>query len=302
MRLAHIGKRLGRKVLDDACCVFSPDTIIKWHRYLIARKYDGSRYRKAGRRRISEELENLIIQIALKNKAWGTRRIKGQLKYVGYNISHTTIGEVLKRNGINPSPYRKRKTRWNEFLKSHWDSLAAIDFFTTEIYTLSGLTRYMVLVTIDYATRKVQVMGVIQKASGEWMKQVAKNMTDPVSGFLRNKKFLIHDRDTLFTKEFQNILRSSGVEPIRTLPMSPNLNPIAERFVLSIKSECLNRMLIFGERHLKYLIEEYVEHYHTERSHQGIDYEIIEPPPQGKGEIVCQERIGGLLTFYERAA
>jgi len=302
MRLARLGKRLGRKVLTDACCIFSPDTILKWHRYLIARKYDGSKKRTRGRRRISGELEKLIIKIARKNKTWGSRRIKGQLKYLGYRISHTTIDKVLKRNGYDPSPDRARRTRWSEFLRSHWESLAAIDFFTTEIYTWLGLTRYMVLVTIDYATRRVEVVGIIQQAYGEWMSQAARNLTDQLSGFLKDKRYLIHDRDPLFTKEFRGILRSSGIKPIRTLPMAPHLNCMVERFIRSIKSECLHRMLIFGERHLEYVIREYMAHYHTERPHQGLDNEIIEPPPQGEGEIICQERLGGLLKSYRRAA
>jgi len=302
MRLARPGKRLGRAVLTEACCIFSPDTILRWHRALVARRYDGSKKRPPGRRRTSEELEQLIIQIARKNKTWGSRRIKGQLKYLGHNISHTTIDNVLKRNGYDPSPDRGRKTRWSEFLESHWDSLAAIDFFTTEIYTLSGLTRYMVLVSIHYATRKVEVVGIIQQAHGKWMSRKARNLVDQFSGFLKDKKYLIHDRDSLFTEEFRQILKSTGVKPIRTLPMSPHLNCIMERFCRSIKEECLNRMLIFGERHLEYVVNQYMEHYHTERAHQGIGNEIIEPPPQGEGEVVCQERLGGLLTFYRRAA
>jgi len=302
MRLARLGQRLGRKVLADACPLFSPDTILGWHRRLVARKYDGSKKRTPGRRRISEELEQLIVQIARKNKTWGSRRIKGQLKYLGYTISHTTIDKVLKRNGYDPSPDRSRRTRWSEFLKAHWESLAAIDFFSTEIYTLSGLTRYMVLVSIDYATRKVEVVGIIQQAHGHWMRQKARILTDQFTGFLKDKKYLIHDRDPLFTQEFRAILKSSGVKPIRTLPMSPHLNCVMERFCRSIKEECLNRMLIFGERHLEYVIKEYMEHYHTERPHQGIGNEIIEPPPQGEGEIVCQERLGGLLKSYRRAA
>ena len=294
MRLAHLAKRLGRKVLEEACCAFSPDTLLKWHRYLISRKYDGSGSRKPGRKRITPELEKLIIQIARKNKTWGSRRIKGQLKHLGYKICHTTIDNILRRNGYDPSPDRGRKTRWSEFLKSHWESLSAIDFFSTEIYTWAGLTRYYVLVTIDYATRKVEVVGISQQPYGAWMSQMARNLTDHFSGFLKDKKYIIHDRDPLFTKAFRQILRDSGVKPIRTLPMSPHLNCVIERFVRTIKSESLDRMLIFGERHLEYVIKEYMEHYHQERAHQGLDNEIIEPPPQGTGEIVCRERLGGL--------
>ena len=134
------------------------------------------------------------------------------------------------------------------------------------------------------------------------MKQIAKNLTDPIDGFLKDKKYLIHDRDTLFTKEFRGILKSVGVKALRTPPLSPNLTPFVERFIRSIKYECLRRMLVFGERHLEYLIDEYIQHYHGERAHQGLDNELIEPPPHGEGEIVCQERLGGLLKFYRRAA
>ncbi|MDH4201353.1 MAG: integrase core domain-containing protein [Phycisphaerae bacterium] len=302
MRLARLGKRIGRKVLSEACSVFSPDTILMWHRKLIASKYDGSGNRKGGKKRITPELEDLIIMFARKNKTWGSRRIKGALKHLGFNICHTTIDKVLKRNGYNPSPDRDRKTLWAEFLRTHWESLAAIDFFTTEIYTWAGLTRYYVLVTIDYATRKVEVVGISHQPNGNWMKQMARNLTDPLSGFLRDKKYLIHDRDPLFTKEFRHILKDSGVKPIRTLPMAPHLNCMIERFVRSIKSECINRMLIFGERHLEYIVTEYMEHYNHERPHQGLDDEMIEPPPQGTGEIVCRERLGGLLKYYRRAA
>ena len=302
IRLARLAKKLGRKVLEDASCAFSPDTILKWHRMLIAKKYNGSGNRKPCRNRITPELEDLIIMLARKNKTWGSRRIKGALKHLGFKVCHTTIDNVLLRNGYDPSPDRGRKTRWSEFLKAHWESLSAIDFFTTEIYTWAGLTRYFVLVTIDYATRKVEVVGISQQPYGAWMSQMARNLTDHFSGFLKDKKYLIHDRDPLFTQEFRSILRSSGVKPIRTLPMSPHLNCLIERFIRSIKSECLDRMLIFGERHLEYIINEYIEHYNHERPHQGIDNEIIEPPPQCNGEIICHERLGGLLKYYRRAA
>ena len=136
MRLAHLGKRLGRKVLQDACCAFSPDTVLMWHRKLVAMKYSSAGNTRPGRRRISAEPEKLIIMFARKNKTWGSRRIKGALKHLGYKVCHTTIDKVLIRNGYDPSPDRTRKTRWSEFLKSHWESLAAIDFFTTEIYPM----------------------------------------------------------------------------------------------------------------------------------------------------------------------
>ncbi len=134
------------------------------------------------------------------------------------------------------------------------------------------------------------------------MKQIARNLTDPIEGFLKNKKYLIHDRDPLFTKDFKEILKAGGIVCKKTTVACPNMTPYVERFIRSIKSECLNKMLIFGESHLRYVVNEYMEHYHTERPHQGIGNEIIDPQPQGKGEIVCHERLGGLLKSYRRAA
>lgn len=301
-RLAVLGCKLGRKSLAEICQSFSPDTLFGWHRALVARKYDGSKRRGMGRPQISDKLRSAIIDIAKDNRDWGYIRIQGQLKYLGFKVTTSTIGKVLKKAGLEPQPDRKRKTTWAEFIKTHWQSLSACDFFTTEIYTVKGLTRYMVFVVIDYATRKVEIAGIVEQAYGDWMKQVAKNLTDPFCGFLKDKKYLIRDRDPLYTEVFIEMLKAGGVKSIKSMPLAPNFSPFVERFIRSIKSECLDRMLIFGEAHLRYCIEQYIEHYHTERAHQSLDNTIIEPPPQGTGEIVRQERLGGLLKFYRKAA
>jgi len=302
-RLAILGKKIGRELLSQVCCAFSPDTVLRWHRRLVAQKYDGSKNRgKYGRPRISDELGQLIVNMARNHKHLGCRRLHGYLKYLGLKASPATISRVLRSHGIEPSPHRPERTTWNEFIRTHWESLAAIDFFTTEIYTVLGLTRYMILFSIDYATRKVKIAGMIPQAHGEWMKQMARNLTDPEDGFLRYKKYLVIDRDPLFTGEFKAILGTAGIKTVKTTAASPNLNPFAERFVRSIKYECLNNMLIFGERHLRHVVENYVDHYHTERPHQGIGNNIIEPPSQGNGVIVCHERLGGLLKSWRRAA
>ena len=301
-RLAVRGKELGKKLLSEVSSMFSPETILRWHRALIAGKYNGAKNRKMGRPQISDELRNLIIRVAKSNRDWGYPRIQGQLKYLGYKVSPKTIANVLKKAGIEPQPDRKKKVTWKEFVRTHWHSLTAIDFFSCEVYTIKGLTRYMVLVAIDYATRKVEIVGIVEQAYGDWMKQMAKNLTDPFCGFLKDKKYLIHDRDPLYTHAFINILKSAGVEHIKSMPMAPNFSPFIERFIRSIKHECLNRMLIFGETHLRHCINEYISHYHSERAHQSLDNNIIAPLPQGTGEIECHERLGGLLKFYRRAA
>jgi transposase InsO family protein len=301
-RLAVLAKRIGRNGLNEICGIFSPETLMKWHRMLIARKYDSSKNRNMGRPPISVELRNIIIKTAKENRSWGYKRIKGQLKYLGYTVATSTIGSILKKEGLEPQPDRQKKTTWAEFIRSHWESLTAIDFFTSEVYTLKGLTRYMVLVAIDYATRKVEIVGIIEQAHGRWMEQMARNLTDAFSGFLKNKKYVIRDRDPLYTDAFIKILKAGGIEAIKSMPMAPNFSPFIERFIGSIKAECLDKMLIFGEAHLRYIIKNYVDHYHFERPHQSLNNNIIDPPPNGKGEIICQERLGGMLKFYRRAA
>ncbi len=300
-RLAIKGKTLGRRLLEDICCVFSPDTILKWHRRLVAQKYDGSKHRrKAGRPRIARTLEDLIVRIASENPSWGYYRIEGQIKILGYNVSRTTIGRVLLRRGFDPDLKVRKRTTWKEFIRSHWESLAAIDFFTIEVHTWRGLARYMVLFAVELSSRKVEIAGIIPQADGQWMKQMGRNLSDPMDGFLTGKRYLIHDRDPLFTKEFAQILKAAGIQVVKTPKRSPNLNAYAERFVWSIKYECLNKMIIFGERHLRHAIGEYVRHYHCERPHQGLGNRIIDPTAQGEGEIVVEERLGGLLKSYRR--
>ena len=302
-RLAILGRKLGRKLLGQVCCSFSPGTLMMWHRKLVANKYDGSRHRsKFGRPRITDELKQLIIDMAKDNKHLGGKSLHGYLKYLGIKVSSATINRVLREHGIEPCPDRPERTTWNEFIRAHWDSLAAIDFFTREVYTARGLVKYMVLVVIDYSTRRVEIAGIIPQAHGDWIKQMARNLTDPIDGFLRNKKYLIHDRDPLFTEAFREILRAGGVKCVRTTVASPNMTPFVERFIRSIKHECLNKMLIFGEKHLRYVVSEYISHYNHERPHQGIGNIMIDPLPQGKGEIICHERLGGLLKSYRRAA
>jgi putative transposase len=302
-KLAILGKRLGRGVLTRISRTFCPDTLLKWHSKLVANKYDGSKHRgKGGRPPISDYLKQLIVDMAKDNKHLGIRKLYGFMKYLGYKVSATTISRVLREHGIEPCDDRPERTTWNEFIRSHWDSLAAIDFFTKEIWTPRGLVKYMVLVVIDYKTRKVEIAGIIPQAYGDWMKQMARNLTDPIDGFLKDKKYLVMDRDPLFTKQFRAILKAGGVKPVRTSVASPNMSPFVERFIRSIKHECLNKMIIFGEKHLRYCVSEFVIHYHTERPHQGIGNNIIEPQPQGKGEVVCHERLGGLLKSYRRAA
>ena len=179
--------------------------------------------------------------------------------------------------------------------------------YNVEIWTKVGLVRYVVFFVVDLQTRRVKIAGIAPIPDGLWMLQVARNLNDGFDGFLLNKRFLIHDRDPLYTKDFRELLEKADVKPLRLPPWSPNLNAYAERFVLSIKSECLDRLLILGERHLRHVIDEYVEHYHTERNHQGLANRLISPQAakssSADGPVYSRQRLGGMLNFYyQRAA
>jgi len=174
-----------------------------------------------------------------------------------------------------------------------------------EVLALIGLRRYFVLFVLKLKTRRVKIAGIHPQPYGGWMEQMARNLTDAIDGFLRNMRHMIHDRDPLYTRAFGEILKSGGVQAIRLPPRSPNLNAYAERFVRSIKEECLNRVVVLSEGHLRLVIHEYVEHYHRERNHQGLDNQLLEraPPPANPDvEVHRRQRIGGLLNYYHREA
>ncbi len=300
-RLAAKGKVLGRRVLRELGTIVTPDTILRWYRRLVAKKYDGSGKRQPGRPRVTDAIRTLAARMALENGRWGYTRIVGELAKLGHTVSRSTVRRILKERGIDPAPERSKRMPWSTFLKAHWEAMAAADFFTVEVWSSVGLIRYLVFFVIDLPTRKVEIAGIAPIPDGLWMEQVARNLIDGFSGFLREKRFLIHDRDPLFTRGFRKLLQSAGVTSVRLPPRSPNLNAFAERFVLSIKSECLSRLVILGERHLRRAIAEYVEHYHYERTHQGLGNRLIEGVPERKASrVVRRERLGGLLNQYYR--
>jgi transposase InsO family protein len=194
---------------------------------------------------------------------------------------------------------------WETFLKAHWSAIAATDFFSVEVLTRSGLVRYFVLFVIDLKSRRVEIAGILSRPNGEWMGQIARNLTDCDDGFLNGTRYLIHDRDPLFTSSFRDILRSSGVETVKLPARSPNLNAYAERFVRSVKSECLAQIIPLGEQHLRHAAKEYTEHDHLERNHQGLDNRLIEERQRVldlNSAVERLERLGGILNYYERRA
>ena len=238
-RLAQKAKRLGLSRLKEIAVIASPQTLLAWHRKLIAGKYDSSGVRRrVGRPPTAEHLRVLVLQMADQNRSWGYTRIQGALANLGHVVGRGTIA------------------------------------------------------------------GIIPEPDGRWMRQVGRNLTDCEEGFLRECRFVIHDRATVFTREFVSILKCAGVESIRLPARSPNLNAFAERFVRSIKSECLDHLILAGERSLRRAVDEFCAHYHEERNHQGLENKLIEADfgVSEPGELKCRERLGGLLRYYHREA
>ena len=248
-RLAAKAKPLGRKLLGETTELFRPATILGWYRSLIAKKYDGSANRKGGRTKVTQIKIDWILKMSKENPNWGAGKISNYMKYLNMEVGKSTVWRVMEDNGFNPSPEERNKGNWNSFIKSHFNVLAATDFFTVELLTPKGLVRCMVL----------------------------------------------------FTKKFDEILEAGGVKALKTPKQSPNLNAYAERFVQTIKKECLNHLILTNEKQLKYACEEFLQHYHHERPHEGLGGKIISPLPQDEdGEIIQFERLGGLLKSYRR--
>ena len=298
-RLAAKAKLLGRKMLNRVATIVTPDTLVRWHHRLIALKWTYET-RRVGRPGLMKAIKALIVRFALENSSWGYCRIQGELEAVGHRVASTTIANVLKESGIKPAP--DRPSSWRAFLRSHWGEVAVTDLFTTEVWTARGLVTFYSLFVIDLKSRKVHLAGITTNPGDAFMAQIARNLTDAVDGFLLGQRFLICDRDGKFAPQFKRILGDAGIDVILTPKRAPNCNAFAERFVLSIKSECLGRMIFFGERRLREAIASYVDHYHDERAHQGLGNRRINPSSAGQGEVVCDERLGGLLKCYRRAA
>lgn len=302
-RLAVKAKALGREGLNEIDTLVTPDTLLAWHRKLIAQKWTYPR-RRPGRPSIDQELTELVVRIAKDNPKWGYDRIQGALSNVGYKISASSVGNILKKHGIEPAPQRGKHTSWKNFLKAHWDMIAATDFFTVEVWNPRGLTTYYVLFVIKLSTRSATIAGITTSPNTGFMLQVARQLTDDFDGFLRNSTYLIMDRDKKYSRDFRRQLTRDGVKSIRCPPRAPNCNAYAERFVRSVKEECLDRLILFGEGSLRRSVKEYMTHYHSERNHQGLNNQLLTPVANVStlDPIKSRERLGGTLKYYYRDA
>ena len=304
IRLARKAKIVGRRRLRQFAPLVTPDTLLRWFRPLVAKKWTFARTNPVGRPPVDPELEKLVIKLIQENPTWGSNRIVGALDNLGFKVSDSTVDNIRTRNGFDPAPVRGRNTSWHRFLQAHWETLIAADFFTTEVLSWNGLVTYYTLFVLDLRSRSVHVCGTTLSPNAEWMKKAARQLVDAVDGFALGKTHLIIDRDTKYCEGFRAILESAGVKTVLCPPRVPQCNAYAERFVRSIKGECLSRLVFLSEEHLRKTISIFIDHYRYRGNHQGIDNKMIEPPlslPE-VGAIRCKKELGGMLNYYYREA
>jgi len=223
-RLARFGVRLGRRILAEVATIVTPDTILRWHRQLIARKWTYPR-RRPGRPSVLPEIQHLVVRMATENPSWGYTRIQGALNNLGHRVARSTIATILRQQGIPPSG--ERPTSWQTFLRAHWGALVAADFFTTEVWTLRGLVTYYTLFAIEVRSRRVHIVGSTPGPDEAFMLQIARQLTDATDGVLDRQRFLICDRDRKWSRAVRHLLEASGAHVIRTPFRAPNCKDYA---------------------------------------------------------------------------
>jgi putative transposase len=279
--------------------IVTPQTLLRWHRELVRRKWTQPQ-RSPGRPPVSDRVRQLVLRLARENPRWGYPRIAGELRKLGLRVSPSTVRRLLLGAGLRPAP-RRAGPSWRDFLRQQAASMLACDFFTVE--TISR-RRFYVLFFIELGSRRVQVAGCTTNPSGAWVTQQARNLS--FTGVLERMRFLIHDRDSKFTAAFDEIFRSEDIRVIHTPIRAPQANAYAERFVRTVRAECLDWLLILGRRHLESVLRVYTEHYNRERPHRGL---ALLTPEEGDAaalptakRIDRRDRLGGLIHEYHRAA
>ncbi len=298
--LAAISRALPRS--RWSCFFVKPETLLRWHRRLVAGAWTHP-HRQTGRPPLDEEVKQLIIRLAKENPRWGHQRIKGELQHLGIQVSATSIRTMLRRHGLDPAP-RRVATTWRAFLRQQAAGIMACDFFTVDTV---WLRRFYVLFFIELGTRRVHLAGVTANPNGTWVAQQARNLLLPAEG-RRQLRFLLHDRDAKFTRVFDDVFRSEGADVLLTPVQAPNANAHAERWIRTVRAECLDWLLIVGRGHLERVLGVYVEHYNVHRPHRALK---LEPPVSPDGPTVISKnrrrvhrrnRLGGLLHEYHRQA
>jgi len=280
----------------------TPGTVLRWHRRLVTRKWTCPN--RMGRPPVSTEIAGLIERLATENHDWGYRRIQGELLKLGHRVSASTIRRVLKALMIPPAPQRRTDTTWRQFLHAHAATMLATDFFHVDCAVT--LRRLYCLFVMEVGSRYVHVLGVTANPDGPWTVQQIRNMLMDLDNRAAEFRFLVRDRAGQFTGTFDAVLAGCGIEVVKIPPRSPRANAYAERFVLTARTEVTDRMLIFGERHLRMVLAEYEAHYNGRRPHRGRQLRPPRPdhPPADLSKKRIQRRavLGGLINEYERAA
>lgn len=275
----------------------TPRTLLRWHRELVRRRWTYRRGRGPGRPRLDEGTAELILRLAKENPRWGYQRIRGELLKLGIRVSATAIRRVLRREGLGPAPRRNGPT-WRQFLAQQASGILASDFFTVETVWLKTL---YVLMVIEISTRRVHLAGVAAHPDSGWVTQQGRNLA--IDGRLERARFLIHDRDAKYSGPFDEVVRSEGVKIIKTPFRAPKANAFSERWVRTVRRECLDHLLIWGRRHLEGVLRDYVDHYNSERPHRGLGLACPSRPvsrtaPGCVGAIGRRDRLGGLIHEY----
>jgi transposase InsO family protein len=298
-----------KAIAAGGCCpwhpslvLFTPETVLRWHRALVRRKWTYRQHRAAGRPRLGAELEELILRLARENPSWGYSRIHGELGKLGHSVGRSTVRDVLKRQHVPPAPARRQKgSTWRQFLGHYRRQMLACDFFTVETAFLQTLYVFFV---VELGTRRVHLAGCTAHPTAALVVQQARQLSWQMQEGDLRVRFLIHDRDAKFVPGFDTVFRSDGVEIIRTPFQAPNANAVAERWVRSVREECLDHLLILGERHLRRVLTEYVMYFNQRRPHQELGQQCPVPlvPRPGIGLISRRDVLGGIIHDYEREA
>jgi len=287
------------EALSEALFVVQPETLLKWHRQLVHRKWTFQHPHRGGRPRVERDTEALIVRIARENPRMGYDKIQGELLKLGLKIHPSTVKNILRRHNLLPAPQRGCSS-WRTFLKHYRQQMLACDFFTVETLRLETL---YVLFFIELGSRRVHLAGCTANPDRVWVTQQARQLVWHLSDEAMPLRFLIHDRDSKFAGNFDQVFVSEGFEIVRTPFRAPKANAVAERWVRSARQECLDQLLILNQHHLAHVLKVYVHYYNTARPHQGLAQRTPVPLSRSRrGTIHCRDVLGGILHDYYRDA
>jgi putative transposase len=287
--------------LEHLVLIFQPETLLRWHRELVRRKWTFVNTPKApGRPSTDPRLVQVILRLANENR-WGDDRITGELKKLGYRVSHETVRKILRRHGVLPISAQRVSSNWRTFLHHYKATFLACDFFTIETIRLQTLS---VFFFIEIGTRRVHVAGITPQPTQHWVAQQARQFLWNLETEARLFTHLVRDNDGKYSASFDAVFESAGIEVVSTPFRAPRANAYAERWVRSVREECLNQVIILDQRHLAYVLREYAHFFNTARPHQGIDQQVPCPPVARltSGNIARRDSLGGILHDYDRAA